>query len=75
MRDKTNKTRVEVPEKARAKMLVLWSQKQIADLRLESFVQGCFETLQLEGDWDLDTQTWVFNLRPTPKETEKVEKT
>lgn len=66
-----DKTRVEIPEKAKIKMQILFSQKQAADLQFSSFVDGCFQALQLEGDWDLNTQEWVFTFRPKQEKTEE----
>ena len=49
-----------MPESMKAKALNLFNQKQIAELRLQTFLEGCMEGLGLQGNWNLDLATWTF---------------
>lgn len=59
---------VGITEKARESLKVLIAQKQLADAQLQAYVRGCYEAMELDGDWDLDTAHWTFNPR---QETQK----
>jgi len=63
---------VKMPNSAKTKAQAWAMAKTLADTRLQSFLEGCMEGLGLEGDWDLDTNTWTFTQIPN-KPKEKVE--
>ncbi|KKN52947.1 hypothetical protein LCGC14_0607480 [marine sediment metagenome] len=52
---------IKVPDKASVKMQQLLSAKLATEAQFSTYTQGCFDALGLEGDWDLDTDTWTFN--------------
>lgn len=59
---------VALPEKAREGLKLLIAQKQLAEVQFQSYVKGCFDSLNLDGDWDLDIATMTFNPRPPKTE-------
>ncbi len=62
---------VKMPDEAKIKAQTLATAKSIADIRLQSFLEGCMSGLGLKGDWNLDTNTWTFTQMPKPQEGEK----
>ena len=61
---------VVMPDEARAKAQILATTKTMADIQLQSFLEGCMAGLGLEGDWNLDTNTWTFTQMPEKPQEE-----
>ena len=57
---------------AKAKAQALLSNALQAQGNFQMYIQGCKDTLELEGDWNLNTQTWEFE--PMKKKDEPVNK-
>ena len=51
-------------DKAKENAKVLLSESVQSQQRLQFYIQGCKDTMKLDGDWNLNTQTWEFE----PKE-------
>ena len=51
---------IKVPDKVLPKLQQLLSQKNLAEMQFNIYVQGCFDALGLDGNWDLNTNTWTF---------------
>lgn len=62
---------VELPKKAREGLKIILSQKQLVEIQFQSYVKGCFDSLNLDGDWDLDAEKMAFNPRPPKPEAPK----
>mgnify|MGYP001598736762 CR=1 FL=1 len=58
----TEKKEVQLPQSAKEKAIALFNQTRVAQLQFQSFLDGCKEGLGLEGNWNLDTNTWTFIL-------------
>jgi len=58
---------VEIPTKVLPMLQQLLSQKNIADMQFKTYAQGCFDSMGLDGDWNLDTNTWTFVHITKPK--------
>lgn len=59
---------VKFPEKALPKAQQLLQQKAMADMQFQAYVQGVFDALGLEGDWNLDVNTWTISPIEKPPE-------
>lgn len=59
------KKNVALPDNAKDKARDLFLVSIQAQERLQMYIQGCKDTLGLGGDWNLSTQTWMFE--PMPK--------
>jgi len=55
---------IKFPEKALVKAQQLLQQKAIAEMQFESYVHGVFDALNLDGEWNLDVNTWVICEKP-----------
>jgi len=56
---------VKMSESMKAKAQSLMAESAMASTRLQMYIGGCKDGLGLEGDWNIDTQTWEFS--PVPK--------
>lgn len=64
-----SKKEVKFPPQALLKAQQLFQQKAIADMQFQIYVQGVFDSLGLDGNWNLDTNTWIISqLSEKPKE-------
>lgn len=59
---------IDMPVKAKDGLKQLLVQKQLVDAQFQSYVKGCFDTLNLDGDYDLDINQLVFKPRPAKSE-------
>ena len=55
-----------LPKDAKERAQVLFSIATQAQDRFQVYIQGCKDTLNLNGDWNLNTRTWEFE--PITKE-------
>ena len=58
---------VPMPVSMAAKAQNMINSKSLMEAQIQGFFEGCMEGLGLEGDWNLDTKTWVFKQVPKPK--------
>ena len=49
---------LELPPKVLSRLQALLAQKNIADAQFNAYMQGVFDSMGLDGDWNLDTNTW-----------------
>jgi len=57
-----------LPPSAKETARVLLSASTQAKTKFQTYIQGCHDALDLEGDWNLNTQTWEFEpVEQTPK--------
>ena len=54
-------------DKARERAQQLLLQAAEADRMFKIYIQACSDSLDLEGDWNLDTNTWSFDKMPEEK--------
>jgi len=66
-----NKKVVKIPERAKATLTILLQQKMLADLKFEAYIKGCFESMDLDGDWDLNTSEGTFTRQEKTQEATK----
>ena len=52
-----------IPEKAKVKAIELRQLVIQAQNLFQIYVEACYNCLNLEGDWDLDANTWAFTKR------------
>ena len=64
---------IKFPGKAKVKAQQLLQQKQIAEMQFGTYVQGVFDSLGIDGDWNLDVNTWMIAPIQKPETSEKVE--
>lgn len=57
---------VKIPDKVREGMQNLLAQKASIESSLQMYMKGCADTLDLDGDWNLDTAKWVMTKMPKP---------
>lgn len=64
---------VKIPEKVRKGIQNLLTQKASIESNLAMYMQGYSDSMDLEGDWNLDTAKWVLIKMPKvpPKEATK----
>ena len=65
--DLSDKKPIKFPEKALPTARELLNAKNIAEMQFKTYVQGVFDSLGLNGDWNLDTTSWVINPLPSVK--------
>ena len=58
-------------EKMKAGTQARLAALQMAQATLTSYVNGCSDTLGLEGNWNFDATTFTFTKKDTTKEAEK----
>lgn len=56
--------KVALPDNARETAQALLSSASQSQDRLQMYIGGCKDTLELSGDWNLDTKTWTFVKMP-----------
>ena len=52
---------IKFPVKALPKAQQLLNQKAVAEMQFQTYVQGVFDALGLDGDWNLDIATWIIS--------------
>ena len=52
---------IKLPDKAKEKAQLFLTQAIEADKMFKTYIQACSDCLGLEGDWNLDTNTWTFS--------------
>ena len=56
--------KVKLPNEAITQAQGLMMGKNLADVSLQKFLEGCKSGLGINGDWNLDTRTWTFIKMP-----------
>ena len=56
--------KIKLPNEAIAQAQGLMMTKNLADMALQKFLEGCKSGLGLNGNWNLDTKTWTFIKMP-----------
>mgnify|MGYP001578875846 CR=1 FL=1 len=58
-----------MPKDAVSKAQQLLVNKTIADIALQKYLEGVKDGMGLEGDWNLDSNQWVFTpMKEIPNE-------
>lgn len=55
---------VKLPDKVRENTQGLLSQKATIESSLRMYIQGYMDSLDLKGDWNLDTNKWALSKMP-----------
>ncbi len=55
---------IKVPDKVKVQMQVLLTQKTLAESNLNIYIQGYMDSLDLDGNWNLDTTKWTLTKIP-----------
>ena len=71
MKNGKKPTEVKLPKAAIAKAQGLLQQSKMAAMALNTFLEGCKAGLGLEGDYNLNTVSWVFVEMEKKPETKK----
>lgn len=51
---------VKLPDEAIRQAQRLLADRNLIDISLQKFLEGCKIGLGLNGNWNLDTKTWTF---------------
>ena len=63
---------IKLNDAARKAIEALLAQRAMIDNKLQAYLQGCMDTLELKGNWNFDTASCSFNKMPdAPAETKK----
>jgi hypothetical protein len=60
---------VKIPNKVQGQIQSLLVKRVAAESNFQMYVQGYVDSLELDGDWNLDTNKWV--LVKMPKEAKE----
>jgi len=55
---------VKIPDKVKGNIQGLLTQKASIESSMRMYMQGYMDSLDLEGDWNLDTNKWVLVKMP-----------
>lgn len=55
---------IKIPDKVKEQMQGLLIQKASIESSLRTYMQGFVDSLDLKGDWNLDTTKWILVRKP-----------
>ena len=61
---------IKIPDKIKGNIQSLLTQKASIESSLRMYMQGYVDSLELEGDWNLDTDKWVLTEMPEAEKGE-----
>ncbi len=59
--------KIKVPDKVKEQVQALLTQRAVIESNLRMYMQGCMDSLDLEGDWNFDTTKWTLAKMPKEK--------
>ncbi len=58
---------IKIPDKVRGQLQGLLAQKASIESTVKAYAQGYMDSLELEGDWNIDTNKWALIKMPKKK--------